>query len=418
MKKDWKLGLIGHPLGHSWSPEIHGFLIGADYQKIDLLPEDLEAYLSRKDFDGLNVTIPYKQAVIPYLDEIDPTARAIGAVNCIVNQKGKLKGYNTDCLGFKEMLEANNFNFKGKKTAVLGTGGASKAVSAALEQEGADILHVSRRAKEDAVDYGTLYEMADSIEAIVNTTPVGMFPRTEETPVDLRKFTHLKAVVDIIANPLRTSLCFEAKMLGIPYLGGFEMLVRQAYEADRIFTGQAPDPDLVQACMNMLYAKKRNIVLIGMPTSGKTTLASLLGKETGREVIEMDEVITKKLGTSIETCFETKGEAYFRKIETETAEELRTSTCKVISCGGGIIKNQANLRALSENGIIVWIQRDLSHLYATKDRPLTGDESYMKKLYEERKPLYEKYSDIRIDNNGTLAEALQEIMEKTGVKRK
>lgn len=411
-----KLGLIGHPLGHSWSPQIHAFMIHEEYQKWDLTEDQLDAFMKRHDFNGINVTIPYKQTVMKYLDALDPSAEKIGAVNCIVNRNGKLTGYNTDYLGFTQMVQAHGMDVKGKQTALLGTGGASKAVVYALEQLGAKVQLVSRSEKPGCITYEQLDQDAAAYECIVNVTPVGMYPKTNESAVELKKFPHVSSVIDIVANPLRTKLMFDAKMLGIPYLGGFEMLVRQAFAADEVFTGRTLDPSLNDACMKYLLHQKRNIVLIGMPTSGKTTLAGMLKERTGREVVEMDDEIAKKLGTTIKQCFAEKGEAYFRQIEMETAEQLQNRDGIIISCGGGVIKNENTMRALSANGIVIWIQRDLSSLFATDSRPLTGNEEYMKNLYQERKGLYQKYCDAVALNNGSLNDAVEEIVKITGEK--
>lgn len=410
-----KLGLIGHPLGHSWSPQIHGFLIHEKYGKWDIEEKDLDDFFAKKDFDGINITIPYKQKAIPYMDEMDPAAKAIGAINCVVNRKGKLKGYNTDYLGFRNMLVANEFDPKGKVIAVLGTGGASKAVSKALEDMEGKVVHVSRKPKnEKQISYEDLYQRAEEFRWIVNATPVGMAPDTEKAPVDPGKFPHLEAVVDIIANPLCTKLAFDAKVRKIPYLGGFEMLVRQALAADEIFLDQKLDDDLVKPCMNALLKEKRNLVLIGMPTSGKSTIAKYLHEKTGLDVMEMDGEIEKELGTSIRQCFAEKGETYFRQKETELCAKLSKEEGKIISCGGGVIKKEENMRLLNHNGLIIWLKRDLSHLFATDSRPLTGDEAYMKRLYEERRGLYENYSDIQVDNNGRIETAVNEILKRTG----
>ncbi len=409
-----KLGLIGHPLGHSWSPQIHAFLIHEDYAKWDLQEDQLADFLQKRDFDGINVTIPYKQAVIPMLDALDPAAEKIGAVNCIVNTNGRCTGYNTDAIGFRDMILAHGIDVQGKHTALLGTGGASKAVGYALEQLGAQVQLVSRQAKEGCITYEQLYQEADTYQYLVNVTPVGMYPNTNGCVVDLKKFTKLAGVIDIVANPLRTKLMFEAKMLGIPCIGGFEMLVRQAFAADELFTGKKLDFSANDACMKYLYGLKRNIVLIGMPTSGKSTLAKMLSEQTHRDVIEMDDEIEKRLGTSIKECFASKGETYFRQVEQETAEALQNTEHCILSCGGGVIKNEDTMRALSQNGIVIWIQRNLHALFATDSRPLTGDETYMKKLYEERKDLYQKYSDAVVVNDGSLEEAVEKIKKVAG----
>lgn len=411
-----KLGLIGYPLGHSWSPQIHKYLIDADYQLWPLREEELDAFFAEKDFDGINVTIPYKQTVMAYLDEIDPAAKQIGAVNTIVNRNGKLYGYNTDYEGLMGMLQANDIAIAGRHVAILGSGGASKACRAAVIKMGGTYDIVSRTGKEGCITYEDMYQKQSSYAVLINTTPVGMYPRNDEVPVDLQAFTNLESVVDIIANPLRTRLQFTAKMLGLKYCGGFEMLVRQAYAADYYFTGEWLDSSLIASCMNELYKQKRNIVLIGMPTSGKTTVSSLLGKKLEKEVIEMDDEASYLLGTSIRDCFEKNGEEYFRNLESRIAESLREGNACIISCGGGVIKREENMRYLSENGIVAWIQRDLHQLYPTDSRPLSATNDSIKKMYDERLPLYAKYADICIDNTGDIRDTLCEIMEKTGEK--
>ena len=413
-----KLGLIGYPLGHSWSKPIHDFMIGCDYQMFELKPEELAGFMHAKDFDGLNVTIPYKQEVMQYLDEIDETAAAIGAVNTIVNRNGILKGYNTDYLGFMEMLKDHDIDVNGKHVAVLGSGGASKAVMKALGILGADADVISRRAEQPGtITYEEMYANSGSYQVIVNATPVGLFPDADGIPADLDCFAHLEAVADIIANPLRTRLLFEAKCRGLKTAGGLYMLVAQAWHADLLYTGEELDHRLISHCMDHLYHDRRSIVLIGMPTSGKTTLAAKVGKATGREVIEMDDEIIKILGTSIRECFEEKGEAYFRKLEEDVAKDLRNGGRYVISCGGGVIKTKETMRYLSENSIVIWLKRDPSLLFASDSRPLSSNEEALKKLYEERKDLYALYADACVDNNSTKEAALQEIIDKSGERR-
>ncbi len=414
-----KLGLIGYPLGHSWSKPIHDFMIGSDYQMFELKPEELEGFMTKKDFDGLNVTIPYKQKVMKYLDEIDETAAKIGAVNTIVNHNGVLKGYNTDYLGFMEMLKRNHIDVQGKKTAVLGSGGASRAVAAALAILGADFDIVSRKAeRENTILYETMYERSDDYQVIVNTTPLGLAPHPDDMPVNLSRFTKLEAVADIIANPLRTRLLFEAGCRGLKTAGGLEMLVAQAWHADLLYTGEQLDPQLITDCLAELYRDRRSIVLIGMPTAGKTTVSALLGEACGRDVIEMDDEIVEILGTSIKECFAEKGEDYFRWLEQEVAKDLRSGGRFVISCGGGVIKNPETMRFLSENSIVVWLKRGIEQLFATDSRPLSSNAEALRKLYEERRPLYELYSDVSADNTGDIADTVAEIIWKTGEREK
>lgn len=407
-----KYGLIGMPLGHSWSPEIHDLLIHEPYEKKELKEEELADFLKKREFSGINVTIPYKQAVIPYLDEMDDQAERIGAVNCIVNHNGVLKGYNTDCIGFSDMMKANRMPVG--RCAVLGSGGASKAVKTALEDLGAEPVIVSRHPSGPQISYDELYERESGFVLLVNATPVGMYPHIDQVPADLSRFTGLQGVVDIIANPLRTRLQFDAQCRHIRYLGGFEMLVRQAAAADELFTGQKVSEAAVQHCMHVLYEKRRSIILIGMPTSGKTSIGSVLAERSGRRFIDMDEELVKRLGMPISDCFEKYGEAYFRREESRLAEELSTGGNLVVSTGGGIIKNRDNMRCLSASGLVVWIRRKMEDLFPSADRPLSSSREAVRKLYEERKDLYALYSDMTIENNGTVEEAAEKIMHMTG----
>ncbi len=406
-----KLGLIGNPLGHSWSPEIHGLLIGEAYAKWPLLPEEVDDFFAKKDFTGINVTIPYKTTVMSYLDEIDPLAREIGAVNCIVNRDGKLVGYNTDCVGFMDMLKNHHIDPNGKNVAILGSGGASAACKQAIAAMGGNPWIISRSVKENCLTYEQLYDRQEEVSILVNATPVGMYPNCDAVPVDLNRFTKLEAVVDIIANPLSTRLCFEARCKGIPTAGGFEMLVRQAAVADDYFTGQKVAEETIQNCIASLLADRRNIVLIGMPTSGKSTIAKLLSEALHKEVIEMDEILVERLGMPIAQCFQERGEAYFRQMETELCKENRIGTGVILSCGGGVIKNPDNMRYLSENGLVIWIQRDLSFLYPTDSRPLSGSLDAIAQLYAERKDLYQMYSNMQIENNRSLEETVAAITQ-------
>ncbi|NCB33945.1 MAG: shikimate dehydrogenase [Erysipelotrichia bacterium] len=411
-----KYGLIGDPVAHSWSPQIHALLSGIEYEKIQISEENLQQFMKKRDFCGINVTIPHKQAVIQYLDGLDQAAEEIGAVNCIVNRNGKLTGYNTDCLGFRTMLEHNSIMVKNKKAAVLGSGGASKAVVQALREMGSIPVVVSRRAGEGRITYETLTEHQREYRILINATPVGMSPNCDAMPIDLSIFTELEAAVDLIANPLRTRMLIEAEKRGIRTCGGFEMLVRQAFSADELFLNQKLDPACVETCMNTLYHERRSIVLIGMPTSGKSTLGKLLAEKTGRTLVEMDDLLAAKMGMPIAQIFLEKGESYFRKEESELAESLRTGGSLAISTGGGIIKDPENMRYLSENGLVVWIDRNPELLFGSESRPLSTGEAQIRKLYLERREIYEADADIVIENNSTIEEAIQELIVKTGEK--
>ncbi len=410
-----KLGLIGYPLGHSWSREIHQYFTKQKYELFPLEEKDMIDFLKSKDFDGLNVTIPYKETVIPYLDELDDGAKEIGAVNCIVNQNGKLKGYNTDYLGFKQMLVSNHISVNEGLVALLGTGGARKACEKALHDLGANTITVSRSASK-GITYDELYTREKEISVIVNTTPVGMKPDYDGLPIDLDKFTNLKAVIDVVANPIMTRLQFEAKMRNITYLGGFEMLVRQALVADKLFFEKEFDDTLVQPCMQEVLKEKRNVVLIGMPTSGKSTIAKVLAEQTGNTLVEMDDELVNEFGTSIKEVFAQKGETYFRDAETELTKKLRDKEKCIISCGGGVIKREENMRNLNHNGIVIWLDRSVDKLYGTSSRPLCKDDDAIGKLYNERKDLYQKYADVRVENNGTLEETVEKVIQLIGGK--
>lgn len=405
-----KLGLIGNPLGHSWSPEIHKFLVGADYKKWELQPESLNEFFRKREFDGINVTIPYKQEVIKFLDEVDETAERIGAVNTIVNRDGKLKGYNTDYLGLMRMIKSHSFNIQGQEVAILGTGGASKAAVEAVRQLGGTPVLVSRSPRGEIISYDELYTR--NFEYIINTTPVGLYPNESAMPVNLTKLPELKGVIDIIANPVKTSLVFEASQMGIPAFGGFEMLVSQALEADILFTGHELDDQLVERCMKALLGEKRNIVLIGMPSSGKSTIASELAERLGRELVEMDQEIVDEIGMPIADYFKLHGEDAFRDKESEVAHRAGKASGKIISTGGGVIKRKENMRNLSHNGLVIWIDRDVELLIPTDSRPLSNKVSDIYELYEQRKDLYERYCDVRVRNVGTIEEVINNILKE------
>lgn len=410
-----KLGLIGKTLGHSWSWQIHDMLIHEHYQNWELSEDEVIPFLEKKDFTGINVTIPYKEKVMTVLDAISPTAEKIGAVNCIINRDGRLYGYNTDCDGFMELVKTAGMHMEGKHAAVLGSGGAAKAVMAGVSQLGGIPVMVSRHPHDDMISYQQMYAMQNRFSFLVNATPVGMFPHMDETPADLDVFEHLEGVVDVVANPLRTKLCFQASCKGIPSTGGLGMLVYQAAAADALFTGQKVPQERIDACLGTLLKERRNIVLIGMPTSGKSSVAQMLGKQSGQQVYDMDTLLEQQLGTSIRTCFETHGEAYFRAKETRLARELANKEGVIISCGGGIIKNPENMQVLSQHGVVVWLQRN--SLFPSSDRPLSADEASLKKLYEQRRGLYEMYSDIQVENNGTLEDTAEQILKKIGERK-
>ena len=412
-----RLGLIGKPLGHSWSPEIHKYLTGADYKLWEIDESELLDFMKKREFDGINVTIPYKTAVIEYLDEIDEAADRMGAVNCVVNRDGRLKGYNTDYIGLLRMMKRMDGPDAAcgdvhRKAVILGTGGASKAAEEACRKLGIHFEKVSRSEREGCITYEELKRRAKEFELLINATPVGMYPNEDEVPVDIRQFGRLRQVVDIVANPVRTRLCYEAEQSGIPAAGGLEMLVYQALAAEEIFTGDTLPEDKADECVEELLSERRNIVLIGMPSSGKSTVGRLLANKLGRKFADTDDEIVLRAGRPISEIFAEDGEAEFRKIEREVCEALSKKSGLIIACGGGVVEFEENMRRLAYNGQIIYLDRSLELLTPTKSRPLSPDKEKLAVLYEKRKELYESYSDIRIRNDGRAGDAAEEIIRE------
>lgn len=400
-------GLLGEHLGHSYSKIIHETLMDYQYDLMEMNREQLDQFLKEKKFDAVNVTIPYKQTVMPYLDVIDEKAKRIGAVNTIVNEAGQLKGYNTDYYGFLKMLHLNGIEIAGRKVLVLGDGGAAKAVVCALQDEKVkEIIKVKSRISSSTITYPECYANHTDAQVIINTSPVGMYPQVNACPIDLSYFEQLESVVDIIYNPIRTRLIVEAKTRGLKTACGMMMLVGQAIEAIEHFTKTKLDETWIQQMNDQLIQQKQNLVIIGMPGSGKTTISDKLAKESGRPKIEMDDCIIEKIQMPIKDFFALWGEEKFREIETEVAKEIAKETQMIISCGGGVIKNEENMKALAMNGIIVFIDRDVNQLAVTDSRPLSPDRQRVKALYQQRIDLYRKYSDVIIENKGSLKKAV------------
>ncbi len=406
-----RYGLIGEKLGHSFSKIIHEQLADYTYDLIPLTREELDIFMLEKQFSALNVTIPYKEAVIPYLDEVDTHAKKIGAVNTVVNRNGKLCGYNTDFYGFRYMLQKNDIDVSGKKALVLGKGGAAKAVIAVLESLGSsEILTVYYKENPETITYEDCYENHSDAEIIVNTTPVGMYPKTDDCPIDLSRFSHLKGVADVVYNPLRTQLILEAEKRGIPAAGGLEMLVAQAKYAVEIFLDTKIEDSRIHDIYMDLMKERSNLVLIGMSGGGKTVLGKQAAEKLGKIFVDTDEEIIKHIGMPIADFFAQKGEAAFRKIETEVLHEISSQNGLVISTGGGIIKNPLNVEYLKRNGKIIWLERDAELLQSGNGRPLAPDKTATLKLYEERLPLYTTAAEAIAENNGTPEEGLSAIL--------
>jgi len=407
-----KYGLIGEKLGHSFSKIIHEQLADYTYDLIPLTREELDVFLQKKSFSALNVTIPYKETVIPYLDEVDAHARKIGAVNTIVNRKGILKGYNTDFYGFRYMLLHNGIDVRNKKVLVLGKGGASKAVIAVLEEMGAkEIRTVYYKENPETITYEECYQNHADAEIIVNTTPVGMYPKADECPIELSRFPRLCGVADVVYNPLRTQLIIEAEKRNIPGADGLEMLVAQAKYAAEIFLDTKIDDCRIDEIHADLLKERSNLVLIGMSGGGKTVLGKKAAEKLGKTFVDTDEEIVKCIGMPIADFFAKKGEPAFRKMETEVLHEISSRNDLVISTGGGIVKNPLNIEYLKRNGRIIWLKRDAELLQSGNGRPLAPDKAATLKLYEERLPLYTASAEAVAENNGTAEEGLENILK-------
>ena len=398
-------GLLGRKLGHSWSPPIHGALGCEAYSLIELEPEELENFLSRPDIGGLNVTIPYKRDVMAYCDVIDETAKAIGSVNTLVRREnGKLYAWNTDAAGFRWMAERAGIGFKGKKVLILGSGGASLTAQAVSSAMGArDVIVISRSGENN---YENLSRHADA-EIIVNTTPVGMYPAVGNSPVDLTVFPRCEGVLDVIYNPRRTALLLQAEALGIPCSDGLPMLVAQAKAAEEHFFGKSIPDSENERILAMLRQEMTNIVLIGMPGCGKTTLGQELSHLTGREAIDLDQRIVDKAGCPIPQIFAKQGESAFRALEREVTADVGKLSGKIILTGGGVVKDRRNYAPLHQNGRIYHLVRNLNVL-PTDGRPLSQTTN-LEVMWAEREPLYAAFRDAVIDNNGPVEETAEAI---------
>ena len=401
-----RCGLLGEKLGHSYSPAIHAQLGGYEYRLYEKAPDELDGFLRGGDWDALNVTIPYKKSVMPYCTELSDTARRIGSVNTLVRRAdGTLYGDNTDAFGFDSLLLCGGFDVRGKKALVRGSGGSSVTVCDVLRSRGAAAVVISRTGENN---YENLDRHADA-KIIVNTTPVGMYPNNGASPVELSRFPACEGVLDLIYNPARTALLLQAETRGIPCANGLYMLVAQAKRSAELFTGEAIDDAAIGRITHALAAEMQNVVLIGMPGCGKTTVAKLLAEKTGRPVFDADGELVKAAGRDIPAIFAADGEDGFRKLETQTLRELGKRSGAIIATGGGCVTRRENYDLLHQNGTIFWLTRDLKKL-PTDGRPLSqrGD---LQRMYETRRPLYEAFADHTIANDGTAEDAARQILE-------
>lgn len=413
-----KYGLIGEHLGHSFSKQIQTRIAEIenvkdyDYQLVELDKEEFKEFMEKKDFKGINVTIPYKKDVIPYLDEMDESAKAIGAVNTIINVDGKLKGYNTDFGGFLYMVKAHNVHMEGKKVLIIGNGGACAAVKAVCKHENAkDIVIVSRSANRGAIGYDEMYTSHLDADIVVNTSPVGMFPNIVNAPIDVSWFHKLECVLDVVYNPILTRLCFEAQEADIKRVIGLEMLIAQAKYTFEIFKNMSFNDSIIDEIKKEMLKDRCNIVLIGMPSAGKTTIGKMLEGKLGKEFFDLDDMIIAKAGKSIPEIFQESGEAGFRAIETEVAIEASKMNNKIIATGGGVVKHKVNMDFLRLNGITIFIDRDIDKLISSDpNRPLSSSKQALQQMYKERYPLYQKYAAYIAVNNANIEETVDDIV--------
>lgn len=408
-----RYGLIGEKLGHSFSKDIHERIADYTFDLIPLSKEEFKEFMEKKDFTALNVTIPYKKDVIPYLDEMDEHAKTIGAVNTIVNQDGKLKGYNTDFTGFLYMVKKHNVYMKGKKVLIIGNGGASAAIQAVVKHEQAGtMVIVDVVAGNGAISYDEMFSSHLDAEIIINTSPIGMYPRIGNAPIDISMFHKCEAVMDVIYNPILTRLCFEAQEMDIKRVNGLEMLIAQAKQSVEFFLDKKIDDQIIDDIYQDMLKERCNIVLIGMPSAGKTTIGKMLEERMQKEFIDMDDVIIEKAGKSIPEIFEESGEAGFRAIETEAAIEVSKLNNKIIATGGGTIKHKVNMDYLRQNGITIFIDRDVDKLISSDpNRPLSKSSDALAKMHAERLPLYQKYAAYVAVNNSDIESTVTEIEE-------
>ncbi len=398
-------GLIGKFLGHSMSKYIHGDLWGYDYKLQNLNESEFDYFLKEKNFKGLNVTIPYKEKVIKYLDKLNDLAEDIGAVNTIKNNNGKLEGYNTDYYGFDYMLKEANISYDDKKVLILGSGGASKMVQKYCKDKDAKEIIVISRTGEN--NYENLDKFKD-FDAIVNASPVGMYPKNLESKIDIDLFTKLDSVVDLIYNPLKTKLLLDAESKNIKIASGLDMLVSQAFYSAEIFFDKKLDQAIIEKTCKLLEREIMNITFVGMPGSGKTRMASLLAKDLGKKLIDIDREIEKKEKLNIEDIFKYKGEKYFRKIESQVLLDFSKEKGQIISTGGGSILSEINRHAIRQNSFVMFLNRPVEKLSRRK-RPLSKDLESLKNMYEKRISYYKEVSDIEIDVEESISKTYEKI---------
>jgi len=407
-----KYGIIGKTLKHSFSAEIHPKLFLCVYEKWEISESQLKDFFAKKDFYGINVTIPYKQAVIPYLYEIESTARLTGAVNTIINRNGRLYGYNTDFLGLEALIKKNKVDLKDKNVIIFGSGATSKTALAVATTLGAKcVTRFSRQDKDGFENYKNIENYYDNTDVIINTTPCGMYPNIYESAAEIKGFKNLTAVFDVVYNPIKTKLILDAERMGVIAEGGTYMLVFQAIYAAELFCGKSFSRQIGDKIYKDILNNKKNIVLIGMPSSGKTTVGKEISTLTTRPCFDIDAEIEKAETDTVKNIIQKKGIDYFRNIESKTIFEISKQSGAVISTGGGAVLNSRNMELLKENGEIVFIDRNIENLECTNSRPLSENRESLLKLYNDRIDLYRNYADITVSNNDNISNAVNEILK-------
>lgn len=400
-------GLLGERLGHSYSPQIHSFLGNYQYRLYEKQPQEVESFLKESGLTGFNVTIPYKKAILPYLDDLSPIARKLGAVNTAVRSPdGAWIGHNSDYYGFLSMVKRSGVSVSGKKALVLGSGGASNTAVAVLQELGATVVVLSRSGPNR---YDNLDPHSDT-RIIVNTTPVGMYPETGHSPISLDPFPELECVLDVIYNPARTKLLLDAERRGLITMNGLWMLVAQAKESAEWFTGRKIPHEKIGTIYKHLRKSMENLILVGMPGSGKSTVGLELSKQMNLEFVDADRMVEKNCGMDIPTIFATYGQDYFRQQETQVLSQLGKRSGLCIATGGGCVTREENYPHLHQNGTIIHLERSVDQL-ATCGRPLSQTTN-LSQMHAQRHPLYCRFADITVENSGSVTSTVQKIITK------
>lgn len=408
-----QFGIIGKTLTHSFSAEIHPKLFNCKYEKCELSENEIPQFMAKKDFKGINVTIPYKKTVIPFIDKLDETAKSTGVVNTVINKNGVLYGYNTDFSGLCMLINKSGVSVKDKLVLIFGSGATSiTARAVALSMGAKDVIRLSRSGKEDCDSYKNIEEYYEKASIIINTTPCGTYPDIYETAADITSFKNLDAVFDVVYNPIKSKLICDAEKMGVTALGGSIMLVFQAVFAARLFSGEDISDKKGFEIYEDLIKLKQNIVLIGMPSSGKTTVGKALARALNRDFVDTDFKIEEKYGRSPKTIISESGEEFFRNAETDAIREISKRQGIVIASGGGSVLREINADLLKENGKLVFLEKSLQNLASTDSRPLSDNFKKLEKMFIERTPIYKKYADLTVDANIDVSNIINKIIKE------